>query len=333
MIKFDLFETESSYQCHFAQIGTFVVSISHYMRAYFNYQALEHGRDFSLPSDAGFLNCVALQQDGGDDDDDVGEGDADGGDGEDDNNNNQQQQQQKLYAKIGCMERETFTSTRLQLYVYTDAQCSVPYDDGEESQTHSNKGYTLVNGDTYDTRVSFRPPFYTCQTCRPDAISETFNKKAGTWYDDAYISQYGKKEASNDDQQQQQQQANNNGNNGNGYNDDDDGNAGDDNSANGNQYYADDYSYYRDDGYVDDTYMSANDDISNSYYNQYNYNNNGGNNNNYYQQAQQQYYNYNDDGNRKLLREEVEVVPQAPRLTPAVGELEVSAQNAFQVVC
>ena len=33
-----------------------MVSIAHYMRAYFNYQALTHGNDFTLPGDVGFLN-------------------------------------------------------------------------------------------------------------------------------------------------------------------------------------------------------------------------------------------------------------------------------------
>ena len=56
MIKFQLFDTEKSYQCHFAEISTFVVSIAHYMRAYFNYQALTIGADFELPSDASYLN-------------------------------------------------------------------------------------------------------------------------------------------------------------------------------------------------------------------------------------------------------------------------------------
>ena len=60
MIKFELFESESSYQCHFAQLGTFVVSIAHYMRAYFNYQALVNGNEFELPGDAGYLNVRTL---------------------------------------------------------------------------------------------------------------------------------------------------------------------------------------------------------------------------------------------------------------------------------
>ena len=60
MIKFELFDMENSYQCHFAQVGTFVVSIAHYMRAYFNYEALVNGQDFTLPGDAGYLNVRCL---------------------------------------------------------------------------------------------------------------------------------------------------------------------------------------------------------------------------------------------------------------------------------
>jgi hypothetical protein len=56
MIKFSFFQTETSYQCHFSEIGTFVVSIAHYMRAYFNYQALVYGEEFELPGDVGYLN-------------------------------------------------------------------------------------------------------------------------------------------------------------------------------------------------------------------------------------------------------------------------------------
>lgn len=56
MIKFQFFEKSSSLNCHFKNLGTFVVSIGHYMRAYFNYQALTHGDDFDLPGDVGFLN-------------------------------------------------------------------------------------------------------------------------------------------------------------------------------------------------------------------------------------------------------------------------------------
>lgn len=62
MIKFQLFDSAQSYQCHFAEIATFVVSIAHYMRAYFNYQALLHGQDFQLPNDVAYLN-VSLSHD------------------------------------------------------------------------------------------------------------------------------------------------------------------------------------------------------------------------------------------------------------------------------
>lgn len=201
MIKFELFDTENSYQCHFASIGTFVVSIAHYMRAYFNYQALVSGRDFALPGDAGYLNCILLQE--------TAYADT------------------LLYAKIGCMERETFTSTKLALHVYTDEQCSVPYEDGETSRRHAAKGYE-INGYTFGTRVSFQPPFYSCENCAADDISDTFNKKSGTWYDDDYISSYGTKQTNNEEEDGEE--------------------AADD--------------YYQDD-YTDDAYLAANDDINN----------------------------------------------------------------------
>lgn len=61
MIKFDLFENDTGYQCHFRNIGSFVVSIAHYMRAHFNYQAIQFGRNFQLPGDAGYLNVSVCQ--------------------------------------------------------------------------------------------------------------------------------------------------------------------------------------------------------------------------------------------------------------------------------
>jgi hypothetical protein len=143
--------------------------------------------------------------------------------------------QKKLYAKIGCMDRETFTSTKLQLHVYTDAQCSVKFDDGETSKKHSSRGYE-INGYYFATRVSFRPPFYTCDSCIQDAVSETFNKKNGNWYDDDYIAEHGKKESSSSNS--------NNNNNGDGS----------ENDADHDDYYGDDY-------FGDDTYMYANDDV------------------------------------------------------------------------
>jgi hypothetical protein len=96
------------------------------------------------------------------------------------------------------MERETFTSTKLQLHVYLDAQCSMPYDDGESSKRHATKGYE-INGYYFSTRVSFRPPFYTCQDCVVQEVAETFNKKAGNWYDDDYIISNGKKSSENEE--------------------------------------------------------------------------------------------------------------------------------------
>lgn len=91
------------------------------------------------------------------------------------------------------MERETFTSTKLQLHLYTDAQCSKPFDDGESSKKHARKGYQI--GDTtISTQVSFKVPFYSCMSCAPDEVSGTFNKRNGNWYDDDYISTYGMKQ-------------------------------------------------------------------------------------------------------------------------------------------
>lgn len=98
----------------------------------------------------------------------------------------------KLYAKIGCMQRETSTSTKLQLHLYRDAQCSSPYDDGATNKHRTSKGYE-INGYYLSTRVSFRPAFYSCQTCTPAEVAETFNKKTGNWYDDDYITTHGKK--------------------------------------------------------------------------------------------------------------------------------------------
>lgn len=135
----------------------------------------------------------------------------------------------QLYAKVGCMERETFTSTKLQLHLYTDAQCSQPYDDGQTPKERSRLGYTV--GDyTVSTKVSFRPPFYSCLTCAPDMISGTFSKKNGNWYDDDYISTYGSKNnyANNNNKNQQQNNKNNNNNQKNQNNNKDDDGQGDD---------------------------------------------------------------------------------------------------------
>lgn len=156
MIKYELFSASNSFQCHANRIGTFVVSISHYMRAYFNYQALIEGQNFKLPSDAGYLNCVMLQQTAYSD--------------------------TKLYAKIGCQERDTYTATRLKVLVYTDKQCSEPYV-SSSSTVSSDKGYD-INGYYFSSKVSFRPPFYSCMSCKPNSISSSFSKRKTYWYDD-----------------------------------------------------------------------------------------------------------------------------------------------------
>lgn len=241
MIKFDLYNSENNYKCHFNQIGSFVVSIAHFMRAYFNYQAITKGKDFSLPGDAGYLNvsaelhfptlasllalfssffistftwylfsiqCVMLQE--------TAYADT------------------KLYAKIGCMDRQTFTSTKLQLHLYTDDQCSVKYSDGYSSKRHYNKGYE-INGYTFSSKVSFRPPFYSCQECVPSSISDTFNKKNTNWYDDDYISQNGQKQ--NDDEKEEEGDEENN----------------DDGNDDGDDYYTDGQN---------DQYYAANDDVN-----------------------------------------------------------------------
>jgi hypothetical protein len=63
--------------------------------------------------------------------------------------------------------------------VYTDKQCSEEYDDGDSNK----KGYN-INGYYFNSKVSFRPPFYTCNTCKPKSISSSFTKKGTYWYDD-----------------------------------------------------------------------------------------------------------------------------------------------------
>lgn len=133
------------------------------------------------------------------------------------------------------MERETFTSTKLALHLYTDQTCSTPYDDGYPSRRHSTKGYD-VRGNLVSSQVSFRPPFYSCHTCSPDVIADTFNKRAGTWYDDEYISEHGAKRDREENNQAED------------VNDEDD-------NAEQSKYY--------DDYYTDDIYLSANDDVQN----------------------------------------------------------------------
>ncbi len=204
------------------------------MRAYFNYQALTEGTDFQLPSDASYLNCVKLAESA---------------------NLNY-----AIYAKIGCQQRDTYTSTRLQLILYEDAQCSQPFENSEENKVKD--GYYV--GDYFmSNKVSFRPPFYNCQSCSPDAVSETFSKSETAWYDDDYISEYGTK--------------NNN-------EDEDDANYDD---ANGYYVKADDYTVddqynYQDDG--NGNYVAQDDVVK------YNY-----------QQHDDAFYQM-DDGNRRLRK-------------------------------
>lgn len=77
----------------------------------------------------------------------------------------------KLYAKIGCQHRDTYTSTKLQLIVYKDAQCSRPFQNTEED---ARKDGYVVNGYFLSNKVSFRPNFYSCQSCLPVS---TFNRR------------------------------------------------------------------------------------------------------------------------------------------------------------
>lgn len=194
----------------------------------------------------------------------------------------------KLYAKIGCMDRETQSSTKLQIHVYTDNICSQPYEDGESSKFHAtNKGYE-INGYYFSTRVSFRPPFYSCHSCAPEKISETFNKKNGNWYDDDYISQHGKKQGDQDN--------NNNA-------------AGDDGANKQDDYFNDDDA--------DDAYYYSNDDVAADDDARYHANNNNddANNNNNDDDNDNYYYNGNNNynyGNRDLKQ-----------LEAAPGQLEV----------
>lgn len=218
MIKFEIYETENSYQCHFAQIGSFVVSIAHYMRAYFNYQALTYGNSFTLPDDVGYLNCIPLKMESYGFDFVYGDGDDANADGDNANRRRveegEQKQQAILYAKVGCRAKETFSSTAFQLFVFSDEKCTEPYDDGQTDQAHASRGYEInldkfyaanldedddnvkytdypVNTLSFSSKVSFRPHFYSCQSCKPSKISDTFNKFSGTYYDDLFISNYG----------------------------------------------------------------------------------------------------------------------------------------------
>mmetsp|Transcript_18514 Transcript_18514/g.45865 ORF Transcript_18514/g.45865 Transcript_18514/m.45865 type:complete len:685 (+) Transcript_18514:242-2296(+) len=301
-IKFEMFETANSYQCHFGQLGTFVVSIAHYMRAYFNYQALTYGNSFTLPDDVGYLNCIPLKMENYgfeyayENGDDQAE-DADRRRGEEAEEDEEEKEQAILYAKLGCMYKETQTSTAFQLHIYTDDQCTEPYDDGQTDQQHAKKGYNInldeyyaanlddddgavkytdypVNTLAFSTKVSFRPSFYKCQTCKPSQISNTFNKFAGTFYDDDFIGKYGMTRAAYNDylaEVEAQKQAE---------------------KCDNCQYFSYNTDDARDDYTVqdvDDAYFgTVDDDVSNSFVDDYNYHGDDGN-----------YYN---GGNRRKLR-------------------------------
>ena len=240
MIKFQFFE-KSSYNCHFKNLGTFVVSIAHYMRAYFNYQALTLGTDFQLPSDASYLNCVKLA--------------------ESENLN------YPLYAKIGCQHRDTYTSTRLQLILYEDAQCSQKFENSEDQKVKD--GYYV--GDYFmSNKVSFRPPFYSCESCSPDSVSDTFSKSNTVWYDDDHIAEFGTK-----------------------YGEDNNANANYD-DANGYYVKADDYTFddqYDNQNYANGNYVAQDDVVK------YNY-----------EQHDDAFYQM-DDANRKLRKVMVKEAP------------------------
>jgi len=229
LIKFQLFENSNSYKCHFRQLGTFVVSIAHFMRAYFNYQALTKGNEFSLPSDAAYLNCVLIQA--------------------------TQYLDQQLYAKVGCLSDETVTSTRFSLHVFTDNKCSQPIDDSYKIKN----GYLLGEFE-FSNRVSFRPPFYSCLSCKPEKISDTFHKD-NNWYDDYLINvQGGNKVYAYDDD------SNNDNSN---INDDVNATAayyssnGDD--ANNAYYVANNGDDAKNDAYTSQYFQQADDDVSKNY--------------------------------------------------------------------
>jgi hypothetical protein len=212
------------------------------MRAYFNYQALTEGTDFELPADASYLNCVKLAES---------------------SNLNY-----PLYAKIGCQHRDTYTSTKLQLILYEDAQCSQPFENSDDMKVKD--GYYV--GDYFmSNKVSFRPPFYNCQSCHPDAVSATFSKSATAWYDDDHISEFGTK-----------------------YDNEDEGN--DDGNQYANHDDANGYYVKADDYTLDDQYAAQEDDANGGNYVaqddvvQYNY-----------QQHDDAFYQM-DDANRRLRK-------------------------------
>jgi hypothetical protein len=223
----------------------------------------------------------------------------------------------KLYAKIGCQHRDTYTSTKLQLIVYKDAQCSVPFQNTDED---ARKDGYLVNRYFLSNKVSFRPNFYSCQSCLPDEISDTFSKRYSHWYDDDYISRMGQKQKYQDDGAVEVEED---------YADVNGTNATDD----GAYYQANDDIYASqyndvDDANNNDDAAAAGDDGGN----------NGGNNgaNYYVNQDDGVYYNYaahdddfykmnDDDANRRRLRN-LEAVDASHSIT-AKATLKVSSDK------
>lgn len=113
-------------------------------------------------------------------------------------------------------------------------------------------------------KVSFRPPFYTCQSCSPDSVSETFSKSNTVWYDDDHIAEFGTKYGEED-------------NNANANYDD----------ANGYYVKADDYTFddqYGNQNYANGNYVAQDDVVK------YNY-----------QQHDDAFYQM-DDANRRLRK-------------------------------
>lgn len=154
LIKYELYAQSYKAQCSSKPIGTYVTSLHRFMNSYWNYQALEQGDQFTLPSDFAYLNyCLGT---------------------------NEFVNGKKIYAKIGCAQKEKFASVKLRVYMYEDNVCTIPYEDGQSISQRISHGYQ-INGNTYSTEVSFRPPFYSCEHCTP-TISDSFEKE--NWHDD-----------------------------------------------------------------------------------------------------------------------------------------------------
>jgi hypothetical protein len=159
-VKFS-FYMDSKGQCHGHVLGTYLISIAHYMHAYFNQQALQLGSSFVLPWDAGFLNCVQLP-------------------------GSSSSSSQKLYARVGCEQHGYVSATKkFQLRVYTDSNCLTPY------SYDKSKNKVNVNGYWLSTALSFGAQFYVCEGCTPTQVAASF-KKNKYWYDDDYINVQGK---------------------------------------------------------------------------------------------------------------------------------------------